>query len=80
MTTLIYPDPDVAPEGWTNIPVNVEHVRSLRKLEVIAANGMAGIQFFFTSAGTSIEWTFLTEADRDAAYAHILHTYGEPVG
>jgi hypothetical protein len=79
MTTLIYPDPDVAPEGWTNIPVNVEHVRSLRKLEVIA-NGRAGIQFFFTSAGTSIEWTFLTEADRDVAWAHILSSWGEPIG
>lgn len=79
MTALIYPPAEAAPTGATNMPVNIEHVHSMRKLTLIGPN-LPGIQFFMGGPGTNVEWAFVTAEDRDTTWSHIMTDWGVQVG
>jgi hypothetical protein len=79
MTTFAYPPDETAPEGFAHWPVNIEGVKTFRKLTV-TSNNRPGIQFHFLGNGATVEWSFLTEADRDAAYTQLKTDWGDEIG
>jgi hypothetical protein len=79
MALMIFPPDEVEVESWANVPINIDAVKSMRKLDVIALS-RPGIQFHFAGGGATIEWAFVTNEDRNTCWTHILCNYGEQVG
>lgn len=80
MTIFVVPNTEAAKVNSELWPVNLENVKFFRKVEVVAHDNAPGIQFHYVGGGSTNEWAFVNETERDAVYDQLLDEWGDELG